>query len=216
MHTRRFGAFLIGAWLIGSVLMWFVQSQSLMTLERILATPPPQVARELDDMGPDVSRQLLRHQAMQLNRRITETWEIIQLGLGAALLVTSALTPHRSKVTIAGAGLMMILAAVMAFYLTPLISGLGRAVDFLPPTAALRERAALGSHEVWHNTLEILKTMLAMVVAVRLLFDFYEFRDRVMASAGKPKVRRRRRRTHRDTPAANPDTEPAEDSSATG
>ena len=50
--------------------------------------------------GLTVMRQILRFQASQHNRHIIETWEVIQLGLGGALLATSVLTAHRSRVII--------------------------------------------------------------------------------------------------------------------
>lgn len=194
MHNRRFGAFLVGAWLIGTVMVWFATSQSLMNVDRTLSTPPQQVQKEFDDMGPDVTRQILRHQAMQLNRRITETWEVIQLGMAAALLVTSILTTHRSKTTIVSASLLMILSAIAAFYLTPAMNGLGRSFDFLPPTAALRERDAFYRLDIWHRVTHVLGTMIALLITARLLFDFYEFRDKLLPDVDKSKTTRRRRR----------------------
>ena len=194
MHNRRFGAFLIGAWLIGTLMVWFATSQSLMNVDRTLSTPPQQVQKEFDDIGPDVTRQILRHQAMQLNRRITETWEVIQLGMAAALLVTSILTTHRSKTTIVSALLLMILSAFAAFYLTPAMTALGRSFDFLPPTAALRERDAFQRLDVWHRVTHVLSTLIALLITARLLFDFYEFRDKLLPDMDKNKKTRRRRR----------------------
>src|SRR5688572_19181377 len=195
MHNRRFGAFLIGAWLIGTVMVWFATSQGLLNVERTLSTPPQQVAKEFDDMGPDVTRQILRHQAMQLNRRIVETWEIIQLGMAGALLATSFLTTHRSKTTIISAILLMILSAFAAFYLTPAMNALGRSYDFLPPTAALREREAFQRLDVWHRVVNVLSLLIAGLITARLLFDFYEFRDKLLPDLDKSKKTRRRRRT---------------------
>src|SRR5688572_21168487 len=194
MHNRRFGAFLIGAWLIGTVMVWFATSQGLLNVERTLSTPPQQVAKEFDDMGPDVTRQILRHQAMQLNRRIVETWEIIQLGMAGALLATSFLTTHRSKTTIISAILLMILSAFAAFYLTPAMNALGRSYDFLPPTAALREREAFQRLDVWHRVANVLSLLTAGLITARLLFDFYEFRDKLLPDLDKSKKTRRRRR----------------------
>ena len=195
MHNRRFGAFLIGAWLIGTVMVWFATSQGLLNVERTLSTPPQQVAKEFDDMGPDVTRQILRHQAMQLNRRIVETWEIMQLGMAGALLATSFLTTHRSKTTIISAILLMILSAFAAFYLTPAMNALGRSYDFLPPTAALREREAFQRLDVWHRVTNVLSLLIAGLITARLLFDFYEFRDKLLPDLDKSKKTRRRRRT---------------------
>ena len=194
MHNRRFGAFLIGAWLIGTVLVWFTTSQSLLNVDRTLSTPPQQVQKEFDDMGPDVTRQILRHQAMQLNRRVTEIWDVIQLGIAAALLAISVLTPHRSKTTIVSAVLLMMLSAFAAFYLTPAMSALGRSFDFLPSTAALRERDAFQRLDVWHRVTDVLSTLIALLITARLLFDFYEFRDKLLPDLDKTRKTRRRRR----------------------
>lgn len=200
MHTRRLGAFLIGAWLIGSVLVWLTQSQTVMTVDRLLTSPPAQAAGQLETMGSDASRQMLRHVAMQVNRRVGETWEVVQLGLGAALLASSILTPHRSRITIGCAALMMALSATMAFYLTPRMNELGRTLDFVSPAAAPEERAALNNLEVWYKTAEVLKTMLALVVSIRLLFDFYEFRSKLQE---EPAARRRRSAVSRKSTLAS-------------
>ena len=104
MHTRRVGAFLIGAWLLGAALMAFISSQAFVNVERFLNNPPEQIAKELDDIGPDMMRQILRYQASQHTRHIIETWEVMQLGLGGALLATSVLTAHRSRVIISCVG----------------------------------------------------------------------------------------------------------------
>lgn len=193
MHNRRFGAFLMGAWLFGTVLAWFATSQSLANVDRILSTPPPQLEKEFNDMGPDLTRQLLLFEANTLNRRISEMWEVLQVGLAGALLAVSILTSSRSKTMILGALLMMAIASVMAFYLTPSMSALAASYDFLPPGAAPREREAFQRLDVWHRVLVILNMTLALIVTGRLLFDFYEFGGKLVPDWNKPKRRRRRR-----------------------
>lgn len=180
---------------MGVVLVWFVSSQSLLNVERILTTPPQQVQKEFDDMGPEVARQILRYEANQLNRRVSETWEILQLGLAGALFASSILTASRSKTTIICSALLMALAALMAFYLTPGMNALARSYDFLPPTAALREREAFQRLDVWHRVCQVFGMIVALVLACRLLFDFYEFGAKLIPDFGKNTKRRRRRRT---------------------
>lgn len=194
MHNRRFGAFLMGGWLFGTVLVWFATSQAIENVDRILSTPPPQVEKEFGDMGPDVTRQVLLFEANQLNRRITETWEMLQLGLASALLAVSILTSSRSKTMILCSLMMMALASALAFYITPSMSALAASYDFLPPGAALRERDSFHRFEVWHRVLVILNTMLALAVTTRLLFDFYEFGEKILPGFRKSKRRRRRRK----------------------
>jgi hypothetical protein len=214
MHTRRVGAFVIGAWLIGTILVAFLSSQSLVNVDRFFANPPLQVAKELNDIGRESMRQILHFQAVQYSRHITETWEIIQLGLGAALLATSFLTSHRSKIVLICTGIMTIMVAIMYFYLTPVMNALGRSFDFMPVGAAVPERENFNYYFVWYRVLEILKSILGLTIAGRLLFDRYEWQDRLIPGAavsGKGARRRRRSKLSRDP---FPSTSRAADASA--
>jgi hypothetical protein len=193
MHNRRFGSLLIGAWLLGTLMVWFVTSQTLQNVDRLLASPPLPVQKELADMGTDAAGNLLRHQARETNRGIVEVWEVLQIGIASALFVTSLLTGHRSKTTIGAAVVLGVMAAISAFALTPAMNALGRSFDFLPPGAATREREALAQLQVWHRVLDVLKLLVALIVSARLLFDFYEFRDRLTPPAHRQGRRRRTR-----------------------
>jgi hypothetical protein len=197
MHTRRVGAFLMGAWLLGTFLMTFVTWQSLVNVDRILNSPPQQVAKEFSDIGTDVTRQILRFEAENLNRHLTETWQVMQLGIGGALLATSFLTSHRSRFVIAGTAIMMLIVVYMYYSLIPGMIQLARSFDFLPIGAAPNERASYQSFAVWYRVLEILKSMIGVLIAVRLLFDFYDWKGKLIGSTPSPvkhgKVRRRRR-----------------------
>jgi hypothetical protein len=193
MHTRRVGAFLIGAWLLGSLLMAFVSSQSLVNVDRFFSNPPTQVAKEIDDVGPDVMRQILRYQASQHIRHIVETWEVIQLGLGGALLATSFLTSHRSRIVIICSSIMIIMVLIMYFNLTPILNALARSYDFLPATAAIQERENYNYYSVWYRVLDILKAGLGVIVTARLLFDRYDWQEKLLPGPGGPKGTRRRR-----------------------
>jgi hypothetical protein len=193
MHNRRLGSFLMGGWLLGTILVWFVTSQNVLTVERILSAPPQQVQKEFDDLGPEVTRQILRFEAHESNRRIVETWDVLKLGLAAALLATAVLTSSRSKIVVVCAALIMAASATMALYLTPSMNALSSAYDFLPPTVATREREAFQRLDVWHRVLDVLSILLALVVSARLLFDFYEFGARLAPESGGRKRRRHRR-----------------------
>jgi hypothetical protein len=196
MHTRRVGAFLIGAWLLGSLLVAFVSSQAYLNVDRFFSSPPAQISKELDDVGPEVMRQILRYQASQHIRHLTETWEVIQLGLGFALLATSFLTPHRSRIVIIGAALMVVMVLIMYFRLTPIMNALARSHDFLPLTAAVQERDAFSYYAVWYRVLEILKAVLGIVITGRLLFDRYDWQEKLLPGSTPSKGVRRRRKSH--------------------
>jgi hypothetical protein len=211
MHTRRFGAFIAGMWLMGAILMWFAVSQSNMNVERLFTNPPQQIQKEINDMGPDVARQVFRYQSSLFVRRVQETWEIMQLGLLGALLATSILTAHRSRIVLAATALMIVFVLCQAFYLTPLMTGLAKSYDFLPATAALREREAYASFTSWHRILDVLNIILALGIVGRLLFDFYDFGSVVLPWSKAPRKRKRVRRMRTTSYGipAKPASEPA-------
>jgi hypothetical protein len=197
MHTRRVGAFLIGAWLLGSFLMAFVTSQSLRNVDRIMNTPPQAVSKEFRDLGPEMTRGILRYEAMQFNRHVTEAWEVMQLGLGAALLATAVFTSHRSRFLIIGTVLMTIIVVYMYFSLTPTMTQLERSFDFQPAGAGGKDRENHSSSVVWYRVLEIFKTIFGVIIAGRLTFDRAEWKAGLLGATPSSRrtkgVRRRRR-----------------------
>jgi hypothetical protein len=195
MHTRRVGAFLIGAWLLGALLTSFIASQSYTNVDRFFSNPPPQVSKEIDDVGPDVMRQILRFQASQHNRHVFETWEVIQLGILTALLATSFLTSHRSRIVIISTALMIVMVLIAYLQLTPIMNALSRSYDFLPAGAATQERENYNYYSVWYRVMDVFKAIFALLIAGRLLFDRYEWKDKLASDTGSGKGHRRRRRS---------------------
>lgn len=178
--------------------MWFATSQSLLNVERMFTEPPVQVKSELNNLGQDVARQLFQFQAMQFNRRLEEAWGILQLCLAGALLATSVLTPHRSRVVIISTAIMAVLVSINAFRFTPMIAALSRSYDFLPLQANLRERELVASYLVWQRTLNILTALFGLVITARFMFDLYDFGKLVMPWR-KPQQKRRRKRRSGDS-----------------
>jgi hypothetical protein len=177
--------------------------------------PPQAVSKEFEELGTDVTRRILRYEALQLNRHLAETWEVMQFGLGAALLATSLLTTHRSRFVIIGTALMTLIVIYMYFSLTPRMSQLERAFDFLPAGAAARERENFQAYAVWYKVLEIMKALVGTIITGRLLFDRYDWRAGLLGSPTSPVVggKRVRRRRRSSGPSyvydAKPDVAPA-------
>jgi hypothetical protein len=183
MHTRRVGAFLIGAWLLGAVMMPYMASQSYSNVDRFFSDLPPAVSKQVDAVGHDAIRQILRFQASQHHRHVFETWEAIQLGILAALLATSFFTAHRSRIVILATALMFVMVLIAYLQLTPVMNELSRIYDFLPPGSAAAERENYNSYSVWYRVLEILKAMLAILIAARLLLDRYDWQEKLAPGA---------------------------------
>jgi hypothetical protein len=173
--------------------MGYVTSQTYQTVDRILNNPPGPVAKDMEDLGSDITRSLLRFEASEANRFLTEVWGVLQLGLGAAFLISCALTAHRSKFLILASASMIVMVALQMFYVSPIMTQLSRSFDFLPVTAALKDRENFQSYRVWYVVLEFLKLLFGVGLTVRLLFDRYAWQQKF---AGTPKRVSRRRRRH--------------------
>jgi hypothetical protein len=196
MHTRRLASFLLGAWLLGSILLAFVVAgQNFAQVDRILDTPPGQISKDIDELGADVVRQMFRYQAAETNRFLFQVWGIVQLGIGLAFLTTVTITAHRNKVLTLLGLLMLLITCAQALYIVPAMTALGRQFDFLPPTANSPERDTHRSLHIWSEILEVIKLLAGFIVAARLLFDRMAWRDRLAPARTHRPGRRRRKRT---------------------
>ena len=86
MHTRRLAAYLLGGWILGILIFSFVSSQSFSNVDRILNNPPGPLAKDIEDLGQDIARQMLKYEASELNRFFLEVWAVAQIGIGLAVL----------------------------------------------------------------------------------------------------------------------------------
>jgi hypothetical protein len=199
MHTRRLAAFLMGAWLLGTFMIaWIVPTQNFSQVDRVIGTPPGQIAKDMDELGADVVRQMFRYQAAEANRYTFQIWGIIQLGIGLAFVSSVIVTPHRNRTLIIGGALMLFLTCLESLYLIPSMTGLGRQFDFLPPNATSPEREAHRTLHIWTEILGVLKLLIGLLLTVRLLFDRMAWRDRMLPGKSSSGRRRRRRKRTRD------------------
>jgi hypothetical protein len=198
MHTRRLASFILGMWLLGSLFFTFVTMQSVATVDRIMENPPGPVAKDIEDLGSDITRLLLAYEASELNRFLTNTWEVMQMGLGAAFLSSVLFTSHRSKYLIVVSIVMLLIVAVQTAYISPSMASLGRSFDFMPKAAQAQERENYRNYEVMYSTASTIKLLLGLTLAARLLFDRYAWKKRFSTEA--PKELRRRRRSSSSSP----------------
>ena len=191
MHTRRIGAFIIGAWLIGTVLVWFATGQAIAAVQRTITDPPLVLGKFIEQNG-DLAHLLLRYHSREFARHITESWEVVQLGLGGALLASALMTMHRSRILVGLTIVLMLVTASEFWLITKPLNVLSRDLDFARTgnTAGAVDRVQ--NLQVWHRVLEILKLGLVVMAAARLLVDAREIRLRTGPT--KPVRRRRNRR----------------------
>lgn len=173
MRTRRVGSFLIGAWLLANLLIGFVVSQNLRNIDRFLADPPASAARTVETVGSPATRLLLFESATKLNRHILEAWEWIQIGLAAALLITALVPDARGPILTAGAAILFVICCATAFYLRPAITELQRVALAGSVSGAIRTGPTIEYLEAWLSILGVFKTLLSVLIALRLLGDWH-------------------------------------------
>jgi hypothetical protein len=192
MHTRRLAAFLLGGWILGILIFTFVSNQSFLNVDRVLTNPPGPAAKDIEDLGQDIARLLMRYQASELNRFFLEVWGVAQIGIGLAVLSAAVFTAHRSKFIMSATAGMILIALFQVTYIAPSMAAIGRSFDFLPPAAAPREREIFASYHVMYSTAEMLKLILGFLLSARLLFDRYGWKQKFLPVAPKRLERKRK------------------------
>src|SRR5436190_6741390 len=169
MNTRRFICALLGLWIGASLFMGTVAAVSFRSVDRLLASPQPEVAAEIKVVGAEKMRALLRHEAGEFNRALFEGWGVVQIALSLLLFGILLFGTKEGKFVLSVSLLLVIVTAGMHLLVTPNIVAYGRGLDFQPPDKeiGLRERV-----KVFHNTyssLEIVKLSGIVAILVVLL-----------------------------------------------
>jgi hypothetical protein len=165
MQFHRLASFLIGIWLGVSVFMDFVATQNFRTVDRVLGSSDVRAIEAAKKMGDaDSGRFLLRYFAGEANRYLFEQWEWVELMLGLALLLVLLFGRTYQKLAMAVCILMICIVAGQRFELTPIITSLGRELEF--STSASNRFAVF--HALYGYS-ELGKLALGLVLAGRLL-----------------------------------------------
>jgi hypothetical protein len=192
MHTRRLAAYLLGAWILGILIFSFVNTQNFANVDRIMNNPPGPVAKDIEDLGQDITRLMMRYQASELSRFLLEVWGVAQIGIGLAVLCAALFTAHRSKFIMFAAGSMILIVIFQVGYVLPSMAAISRSYDFLPPAAAPKERDIYASYHVMYSTAEALKLIISFLLSGRLLFDRYGWKQKLLPPAPKRLERKRK------------------------
>jgi len=169
MDLTRISTLLLGAWIGGCVFMDMVATQNFRTVDRLLASPPANVAQRVQAIGGhDEARSFLRYQAAELNRQYFTGWENTQIGLGVLLILTLWVSGFRDKVTLWLPSLMLAVTLLMHFLLTPQITRLGRAMDFAGAGPATSSTQFWVFHGIY-SALELIKLGWGIALAVWLM-----------------------------------------------
>src|SRR5438132_8052076 len=135
MHYRRIASFLLGLWLGGGLLMAWVATENFRSVDRLLAAPSPAAAIQIQALGREGARSLLRYQVSEQNRWYFEIWESSQLILGAGFFSFLLFGSSEGKFSLLLLLLMFLIVAIQRLFMTPELTSLGRSFDFIPGDA---------------------------------------------------------------------------------
>jgi len=168
MHHARIATFLLGAWLFGSLFLAFAATRNFHTVDAVLGSPPTEASKMIQTLGEGNARQLLRYLAGEENRGYFETWELVQLALGAAL--TGILLFGVERRMLAGlAGAMLALTLFEHLKITPELIPMGRSIVFVPASGQSEAHAQFGKLHGIYGGIEVLKMLLAVTITGFLL-----------------------------------------------
>ena len=124
---------MIGAWLGAGILADVAVTQNFQAVDRFLQTPGSVgTSAALNAVGRDQERFILRRNAGEENNWIFLNWERVELALGGLLFLLLLFGERPQKLLIVLCAAMFLIVAGEHFYLTPLITDLGRRVEDLP------------------------------------------------------------------------------------
>jgi hypothetical protein len=195
---RHLALAIMGGWVAGLIAMSVVATENFYTVDRLLAARQnPAFALLVDRLGAPQTRDLLRYLSSELNRLYFQSWNVMQIALGALALwllagferqdpaVTRTETRQssaRARSAARGVWLMLLLAVVITVWPTPAIVTLGRSLDFVP-----RDPPPPGLQRFWilhatYTALELMK-LVAGGVVIYTLARLGPVRDRMEDSS---------------------------------
>lgn len=149
--------------------MMMMATQNFRAVDRLLAAPAPAAALQVDALGKNEARMFLRHQVGEQNRWYFDTWEKLQLGLGALLLLTLFFAANGKPSMVVLSLLMLVAVGLQHWAITPQIVELGRAIDFVPEAEPSPDRIRLWDFHTAYSATEVAKLGMGLFLTGRLL-----------------------------------------------
>jgi hypothetical protein len=148
---------LLGAWLMGSSMMFVVAPTNFHRIDELLAGSDNSSFRALAQrVGAVPTRELLRYLASELNRIFFLLWNIAQVGLGALVVGLSWQRPDERRARHLGLAAMLLVLLLLVVF-TPLITAVGRSLDFVPREPPPPELARFKLLHVVYTALDLAK-----------------------------------------------------------
>lgn len=165
-QIQRLAVLVLGLWLGAGIFADIAVTRNFNTIERFLANPGSvATASEIDAIGREREREILRRNAAEENNGIFHDWERAELAIGGALIALLALE-RAPAIDLAITGAMIAIVAVQTLALSPRIAALGRLIPSMPPgDPAVAHFWTM--HGIYSGS-EILKLLFGFALSLRL------------------------------------------------
>lgn len=165
---ERSALILLGAWMMGSLVLLVVAPTNFRLIDELLARSENASFRGLvEHVGHDPARELLRYLSSELNRKFFMLWNVAQLAIAIALVAFSRTLPGGRRVR--SALLAAVALVLLLLVLQPMITSLGRALDFVPREPPPPELARFQMLHVAYTVIELVKLVCAGLAGFWLL-----------------------------------------------
>jgi hypothetical protein len=115
------------------------------------------------------TRGVLKHQVVEMNRWLFQSWENIQIVIGVFFFCYLLFGTMEGKITLGLALLMLVLTAVQRIGVSPNLGSLGASLDYLPPETVAAERAKFWLLHSAYIGMELAKLGLGLIVCAIVL-----------------------------------------------
>src|SRR5213592_4539900 len=96
--ARSWAIFCVAVWLAGTFTVAVVATENFFTIDRLLeAKPNPAFAADVEKLGHDATRELLRYLSSELNRLYFQYWNLAQLAIGILALWLAGKLPDAPR-----------------------------------------------------------------------------------------------------------------------
>jgi hypothetical protein len=134
IRTRALSIAVLAFWIGLNIAVWFAATRTFSTAEKVMESPTAKFSRTVAPLGAEGARETLRFLASEINRTYFWAYGGAQVVLGIMLFALVWRQSPRSNLDVALAGGMLAIAVIVTLVLTPWISSIGRALEFVPAT----------------------------------------------------------------------------------
>ena len=158
----------MAVWLTGTFVMAVVATQNFYTIDRLLEDQPnPTFAVEVEKLGHDATRDLLRYLSSELNRLYFQYWNLAQLAVGIVALWLVGKVPGAGRPKW-GIVAMLAIVLFLTVLITPRVLEIGRSIDFVPRLPPPDNLRTFGLLHATYTVFDGIELILGIVTTVWL------------------------------------------------